>query len=139
METPADLPPDRLRQCDHPDQQLRFGDRKMQYARRRGIYTRDNHLKNDTYYLSESSHAYFLWLGQAWALATWVKYDSLHWFRGWPTQLRRLAGRPALSSSPKGSHGLPASQAIGKLSPAKDLALKKGILGKDYNHGNKSP
>ncbi len=43
------------------------------------VYTSwDNHFQNDTYILSDLTHPYFYWLGQAWTLATWTTYDSLH-------------------------------------------------------------
>ncbi len=38
----------------------------------------DNHFQNDTYNLSDLSHAYFFWLNEAWTLATWNKYISIH-------------------------------------------------------------
>ncbi len=37
-----------------------------------------NHFQNDTYYLTDLSHPYFLWLDQKWTLDQWNLYASEH-------------------------------------------------------------
>jgi hypothetical protein len=37
-----------------------------------------NHFQNDTYYLTDLSHPYFLWLDQKWTLSQWNLYASEH-------------------------------------------------------------
>lgn len=43
------------------------------------VYTSwGNHFQNDTFYLSDLSHPYFVWLGELWTLAQWEQYASEH-------------------------------------------------------------
>jgi hypothetical protein len=37
-----------------------------------------NHFQNNTYYLSDPSHPYFLWLDEKWTLDQWDLYSSEH-------------------------------------------------------------
>lgn len=43
------------------------------------VYTSwGNHFQNNTYYLSDLSHQYFVWLGQLWTFAQWQEYTGEH-------------------------------------------------------------